>query len=217
MGYWKTKVVPKIQKVFGKDPAKKAAALEANKSFDESKEVIIKEIEEKQGELQIKVIEIYEASSTEIKSLIKEPKEAGLKKLSTKVQKFLDELAKIEFPGAKPVSEATSKVGPALLPGPVIFLFEKVSTFIPKTEEAAPVEAPTPAVTDNDIAVEAEKVKEEVVVEAEKAESSAEKAPPPSEEPPKAEEPPKPVEETPTASEVPKVETPPAAPEEPKP
>ena len=38
MGYWKTKVLPKIQKVFGKDNAKKAAAAaEACKSFDETK------------------------------------------------------------------------------------------------------------------------------------------------------------------------------------
>lgn len=38
MGYWKTKVLPKIQKVFGKDVAKKAAAAgEACKSFNDSK------------------------------------------------------------------------------------------------------------------------------------------------------------------------------------
>ena len=37
MGYWKTKVLPKIQKVFGKDVAKKAAAVEACKSFNDSK------------------------------------------------------------------------------------------------------------------------------------------------------------------------------------
>lgn len=34
MGYWKTTVLPQIKKAFGKDPAKKAAALEACKSFD---------------------------------------------------------------------------------------------------------------------------------------------------------------------------------------
>ena len=37
MGYWKTKVLPKIRKVFEKDSAKKAAAAEATKNFDESK------------------------------------------------------------------------------------------------------------------------------------------------------------------------------------
>lgn len=38
MGYWKSKVLPKIKKVFEKNgSAKKAAAAEAVKSFDESK------------------------------------------------------------------------------------------------------------------------------------------------------------------------------------
>ena len=38
MGYWKSKVLPKIKKVFEKDStAKKAAAAEAIKNFDESK------------------------------------------------------------------------------------------------------------------------------------------------------------------------------------
>lgn len=37
MGYWKTKVLPKIKKVFEKNGTKKAAAAEASKSFDESK------------------------------------------------------------------------------------------------------------------------------------------------------------------------------------
>ncbi|GAB2281068.1 Plasma membrane-associated cation-binding protein 1 [Dionaea muscipula] len=209
MGYWKSKVLPKIQKVFGKDPAKKAAALEALKSFDESKEVINKEFEEKQGDLQPKVIEIYEASSAEIKSLIKEPKEAGIKKQPVMVQKFLEELAKIEFPGSQVVSEACSKVGPALLTGPVIFIFEKVSTFIPTTEET--VDAPPPVTTEREGVVEEEHIKEAevAVVEAEKAKSSAEAAPPPpaAVEPPKVEPaetpvvvetPPKPVEVPPT-------------------
>ena len=37
MGYWKSKVLPKIKKVFVKDSAKKEAAAEATKKFDESK------------------------------------------------------------------------------------------------------------------------------------------------------------------------------------
>ena len=37
MGYWKSKVLPKIKKVFDKSGTKKAAAAEASKSFDESK------------------------------------------------------------------------------------------------------------------------------------------------------------------------------------
>ncbi|GAB2213791.1 hypothetical protein Drorol1_Dr00018106 [Drosera rotundifolia] len=216
MGYWKSKVLPKIQKVLGKDPAKKAAALEAIKSFDETKEVIIKEFEERQGELQPKVIEIYEASTVEIKSFIKEPKESALKKQSAKIQKFLDELVKIEFPGSKAVSEASSKVGPALLPGPVIFIFEKVSAFIPKTEETKAeetkteetVEVPPAATTETEAVVVEERAIEEVVIaEVEKAEPSGEAAPPPApvEEAPKpVEEPPVVVEETPKPFEEPK-------------
>jgi len=37
MGYWKSKVLPKIKKVFEKNTSKKAAAAEATKSFDDSK------------------------------------------------------------------------------------------------------------------------------------------------------------------------------------
>ncbi|KAG6639546.1 hypothetical protein CIPAW_10G108500 [Carya illinoinensis] len=127
MGYWKEKVLPKIKKVFDKTSTgnKKAAASEACQSFDESKEQINKEFEGRRTELQPKVLEIYEASSAEIKTFIKEPKEAGLKKNSVVVHKFLEELVKIEFPGSKPVSEAFSKFGPALVPGPVLFVFEK--------------------------------------------------------------------------------------------
>lgn len=95
MDYWKSKLLPKIKKVFEKN-GKKAAAAEACKSFDESKvafvlpmhllaflsrafllpllctfglvqEEIDKEFEEKKTELQPKVVEIYEASSAEIK------------------------------------------------------------------------------------------------------------------------------------------------------
>lgn len=137
MGYWKSKVLPKIKKVFEKNGTKKAAAAEACKSFDDSKEEINKEFEEKKAELQPKVIEIYEASSAEIKTLVKEPKEDGLKKHSTAVHKLLEELVKMEFPGSKPVSEASSKFGAALVPGPVFFIFEKVSTFVVTEEKAA--------------------------------------------------------------------------------
>ncbi|KAJ6713592.1 PLASMA MEMBRANE-ASSOCIATED CATION-BINDING PROTEIN 1 [Salix viminalis] len=198
MGYWKTKVLPKIKKVFEKDSAKKAAAAEATKSFDESKEEISKEFEEKKTELGPKVIEIFEASTAEIKTLVKDPKEAGLKKQSTSVQKFLDELVKIEFPGSKAVSEASSKLGPAYVSGPIFFIFEKVSTFIP-VEEKAVVEPPAPETkteeattsTEKEIVVEEEK-KEEVVV----AEVSEKAEPPPAvAEPPakvEQEEPPKP-------------------------
>ncbi|XP_057971631.1 plasma membrane-associated cation-binding protein 1 [Malania oleifera] len=141
MDYWKSKVLPKIKKFFDKNGSKKAAASEACKSFDDSKEEINKEFEEKKTELQPKVIEIYEASSVEIKSLVKERKQAGIKKHSSAVQKFLEELTKIGFPGSKPASEASSKYGPASVSGPVSFVFEKVSTFIveppPATAAAA--------------------------------------------------------------------------------
>lgn len=40
MDYWKTKVLPKVKKVFGKNGTKKAAAAEACKNFDDSKVVI---------------------------------------------------------------------------------------------------------------------------------------------------------------------------------
>ncbi|KAJ6702048.1 PLASMA MEMBRANE-ASSOCIATED CATION-BINDING PROTEIN 1 [Salix koriyanagi] len=79
MGYWKTKVLPKIKKVFEKDSAKKAAAAEATKNFDESMEEISKEFEEKKTELGPKVIEIFEASTAEIKTLVKDPKRSRIK------------------------------------------------------------------------------------------------------------------------------------------
>ncbi|XAR52859.1 hypothetical protein NMG60_11021175 [Bertholletia excelsa] len=193
MDYWKEKVLPKIKKVFEKNNTKKAAAAEACKTFDDSKEDYSKEFDEKKTELQPKVVEIYEASSAEIKALVKEPKDAGLKKQSPAVQKFLNELAKIEFPGSKAASEASSKFGPTHVQGPVFFIFEKVATFVVTEEKAAEPAAPPPEETsgvkekDKEIVVEEEK-KEEVVVVVE-AEKSGGPAAPPAEEPPKAEEP----------------------------
>jgi len=184
MGYWKTKVLPKIKQVFEKNGNKKAAA-EATKSFDDSKEEINKEFEEKKSDLQPKVIEIYEASSIEIKTLVKEPKQSGLKKHSPAVQKFLDELAKIEFPGSKPVSEASSKFGPASVSGPVFYVFEKVSTFIvveEKPAEETAVEGGGEAIT----TAEKEIVIEEEVAAEETAATTSEPAPAPAEEPAKA-------------------------------
>ncbi|GAU45950.1 hypothetical protein TSUD_301590 [Trifolium subterraneum] len=164
MGYWKTKVLPKIKKVFEKNSTKKTAAAEASKSFDETKEVINKEFEEKKTELQTKALVVYEASSTEIKSLVKARDEAGLKKHSTEVHKFIEELVKIDFPGSKAVSEASSKFGPALVSGPIFFIFEKVSTFIvteEKVDEVPPkTEEETSGVKDREIVVEEEKKEE---------------------------------------------------------
>lgn len=181
MGYWQAKVVPKLKQIFDKNGPKKAAAAEAWKTFDEAKEQYSKEFDEKKTELQPKVVEIYEAAAVEIKTLVKGPKVSGLKKHSTEVQKFLDELVKIEFPGSKVVSEASSNFGPSYVSGPVLFVFEKVSTLIvtedKKEEEAAiPVAAASEAEATTTAPVE---VKEkEIVVEAE-AKKEEEPAPAP--------------------------------------
>ncbi|PWA50340.1 DREPP family [Artemisia annua] len=160
MGYWKSTVVPKFKKIFDKNNTKKSAAAEACKAFDDAKEGYTKEVEEKKTELQTKVTELYEASATEIKELVKEPKDASLKKNAKGVTSFLEELSKIDFPGSKPVHEACSKFGPTLVQGPIFFVFEKVSTFIVVEEKE------TVSTKDKDAVVEEEK-KEEVPVETE--------------------------------------------------
>ncbi|KAG1330429.1 plasma membrane-associated cation-binding protein 1 [Cocos nucifera] len=199
MGYWKSKVLPKIKKVFEKN-GRKAAAAEACKSYDESKEEINKEFEEKKTELQPKVVEIYEASSAEIKTVVKERKEAGVKKNSTAVTKFLEELVKIEFPGSKAASEAATKFGPTYVTGPIFFVFEKVSTFVVTEPAPAPAAEPAPESSSKE---EAPAAVEEEKQEIEKAEETTTPPPPPTEEatpaapaeaPP---EPAKPAEETP--------------------
>ncbi|KAG1335039.1 Plasma membrane-associated cation-binding protein 1 [Cocos nucifera] len=190
MGYWKSKLLPKIKKVFEKN-GKKAAAAEACKSFDDSKEEIDKEFEEKKTELQPKVVEIYEASSAEIKSVVKERTEAGVKKNSTAVTKFLEELVKIEFPGSKAASEAATKCGPSYVTGPIFFIFEKVSTFV--VTEEAPATAAEPA--ESSSKEEAPPGSEEKKEEINKAEEITTPPPPPTEEATPtapAEEPPKP-------------------------
>ncbi|THU57398.1 hypothetical protein C4D60_Mb03t03110 [Musa balbisiana] len=135
-----------------------------------------------------------------IRTLVKKPTESGLKKGSTVVVKFIEELVKIEFPGSKPVSEAATKYGPALVSGPVIFIFEKVCTLLPAEEPPAPSEPEPAAVVvvvesaSKEITPEAaEEIKKE---EAEKVEETpappapAEEAPaPPEPEPAKPDEP----------------------------
>lgn len=217
MGYWKSKVLPRIKKVFEKNGTKKAAAAEACKSFDDSKEEINKEFEEKKPELQPKVVEIYEASSAEIKTLVKDRKEDGLKKHSTAVHKLLEELVKIEFPGSKAVSEASSKFGAASVPGPVFFIFEKVSTFIvteektaePATAAAGEETKPEQETTSSSTAAVTEK--DDVVVEEEKKEEAP--AGPEKTEPAEAAAAPAPTEPLPAAAK----EDQPAAAEPPKP
>ncbi|XP_076926277.1 plasma membrane-associated cation-binding protein 1-like [Bidens hawaiensis] len=194
MGYWKSTVVPKFKKLFEKNNAKKAAAAEACKTFDGAKEDYSKEFEEKKTELQAKVVEIYEASTAEIKAVVKERKEGALKKVSSAVEKFLEELSKIEFPGSKPAHEACIKYGPAYVEGPIFFVFEKVSTFVvveEKKEEVLPAAEPekeaAPAEEtsskEKEIVVEEEK-KEEVAAVVPEVEKTAE--PKAEEEPPKA-------------------------------
>jgi len=154
MGMWSEKVVPMFHKLFGKDDPNKADAEQACKSFDESKDEISKEFEEKKGVLKPKVIEIYEASSTEVKSLIKEPKEHDLKKHSDKVKKFLDKLVKTDFPGSKAASEVSTKYGLSLAAGPALFIFEKVSLLVVTEEPQATVttrEPPAAAIASREV------------------------------------------------------------------
>ncbi|KAF8091329.1 hypothetical protein N665_0448s0043 [Sinapis alba] len=140
MGYWKSKIVPTMKKLFDRSPTNKDAVVEASKTltFDDSKEAINKEIEEKKTELEPKVLDIYEATSAELKALVREPKEDGLTKHSAEVQKFLEALVEIGFPGSKDACELLSTSS-----GPVTFIFEKVCVFLPveeKSREVANVE-----------------------------------------------------------------------------
>ncbi|KAH0941439.1 hypothetical protein HID58_001076 [Brassica napus] len=179
MGYWNSKVVPRFKKIFEKNSAKKAAAAEACKTFDESKETINKEIEEKKTELQPKVVETYEATSAEVKALVRDPKEAGLKKNSAAVLKYLEALVGIEFPGSTAVKEAASSFGAGYVSGPVTFIFEKVCVFLPeevKTREV-PVEevkAEEPAKTEEPVKTE-EPAKTEEPVKTEETSGEKEK------------------------------------------
>ncbi|URE47766.1 salt stress root protein [Musa troglodytarum] len=168
---WKSKVLPRIQKVFGGGSSKKAAAAGAVKSFDESKEEISKEFEEKKSQLQPKVTEIYEASPAQIKALVRKPTESDLKRNSAAIKKFLEELAKIDFPGTKPVSEAAAKYGPAYVSGPITFIFEKVSGLLPAEETSSA------AVESTGTEATAEAVEEVKKEEADKVEENP--APPP--------------------------------------
>lgn len=192
VNYWKSKVLPTIKKVFDTN-GKKAAAAEASKSFDQSKEDISKEFEEKKGDLQPKVVEIYEASAVEIKTLVKKPTKQGLKKKSTGVVSFIEELVKIEFPGSKPVSEAATKYGAGQVSGPVIFIFEKVTTLLPAEEPPAPAEPAAAVETEaKEITPEAaEDIKKKAEEAAEKEAAPAAEAPvPPADDPAPAAEPP---------------------------
>jgi len=171
---WKTKVLPGLSKIFDKD-GKKAAAVEFLKSFN--KEDISKEIEDKKAELEPKVVEVIEASPPEIKAVIKDKKPAKIKKNSVAVTKFLDELAKIEFPGAKMVSDAVAKSGTTPLSPAIVFILDKVAPFVPEPKEEPKAEpeaaaAPAEETTTREVAVEEKKE------EAEPSAASAEVAAP---------------------------------------
>ncbi|WVZ72944.1 hypothetical protein U9M48_021325 [Paspalum notatum var. saurae] len=166
---WKTKVLPGLNKIFDKD-GKKAAAAAFFKSFN--KEEIGKEVEDKKTELEPKVVEAYEASPPEVKALFKDNKPVKItKKNSAAATKFLDELAKIDFPGAKLVSDAVAKSGATPLAPLVTFILDKAAPFIPKEAEepkAEPEPAAAVEATSREVAVEEEK-KEEVAATEEAA------------------------------------------------
>lgn len=177
---WKTKVLPGLNKIFDKD-GKKAAAAEFLKSFN--KEEIGKEIDDKKTELEPKVVEVVESSPPEIKALLKDKKPASkIKKNAPAVTKFLEELAKIEFPGAKAVSDAVAKSGTTPLSPAIAFILEKVAPFVPKEEPKAEPEVAAPAAetTSREVAVEEEKEEAapstEVVEEKKEEEKPAEAA-----------------------------------------
>uniref|UniRef100_A0A0D9UYN9 Salt stress root protein RS1 n=1 Tax=Leersia perrieri TaxID=77586 RepID=A0A0D9UYN9_9ORYZ len=178
---WKTKVLPGLNKFFDKD-GKKAAAAEFLKSFN--KEEIGKEIDDKKTEIEPKVVEVVESSPPEIKALLKDKKPASkIKKNAPAVTKFLEELAKIEFPGAKLVSDAVAKSGTTPLSPAIAFILEKVAPFVPKEEPkaepepaaAAPAAETTTETTSREVAVEEEKKEE--AAPAEPAAAAAEAAP----------------------------------------
>ncbi|VAH74980.1 unnamed protein product [Triticum turgidum subsp. durum] len=165
---WKTKVLPGLNKIFDKD-GKKAAAAEFLKSFN--KEEIDKEIEDKKTELEPKVVETIEASPPEIK----DKKTSKIKKNSVAVTKFLDDLAKIDFPGAKLVSDAVAKSGTTPLSPAIVFILDKVAPFVPAPKEEPKAEpedaAPAEETTTREVAVEEKK--EEAEPSAAPAEAAA--------------------------------------------
>lgn len=176
MSYWKSKVLPKIKKYFDK-PGKKKAASEACISFEGSKESIEKEIQEKQEELQPKVLEVYQSIDEETKIIVKNPTADAIKKQPLPVQKLLEELVKIGFPGASQASEAASKYGTVLVLGPVTYILQKTSTFF--TEDVEAEATPTEAAAEvKAVETEAEPIKEsetsvETIVEEVKTDEGA--------------------------------------------
>lgn len=51
-------------------------------------------------------------------------------------ESYICKITLAEFPGSKPVSDAVSKFGPGYVSAPILFLLEKVTTFLPAEELA---------------------------------------------------------------------------------
>lgn len=134
MTYWKSKVLPKIKKYFGKGDANSKGAAEAAKSFNKAKNSIEKEIEEKKPELEPKIIEIYQDSKPETKLLFKEPTEDKVKQNAQAVQDLLQRLVEAGCPGAQILKEAGDKYGTALLSSQIQYLLGKLSPFVANEE-----------------------------------------------------------------------------------
>jgi hypothetical protein len=67
--------------------------------------------------------------------LIKEKKASCIKNNAASVTKFIEDLAKIDFPRAKEVSEVIAQVGPILLSSLLFATFDKVALLLPSAEE----------------------------------------------------------------------------------
>ncbi|KAJ7539949.1 hypothetical protein O6H91_11G116600 [Diphasiastrum complanatum] len=135
MSYLKAKFLPRIKKFFEK--SKKKGSSEAIKEFDSSKESISKELEERKGEIQPKVVEIYKSSGDKTKILLKDPSPSAIDADPALVQGLLKELATAGFPGATTLSDSVAKFGTAALAGPITFLLSKASVFV--QDEPSPI------------------------------------------------------------------------------
>lgn len=155
MAYWKAKLLPKIKKYFCK--GSKKGAVEAAKSFEQSKESIENEIQEKKAELEPKVVAIYKDSKPETKMLLKEPNEERVKKQHQAVVDLLQRLVEIGCPGAQVLKEAGEKYGAASMSVQITFLFDKISPFV-INEEAPAVVIEQENVTAKEVAIETESV-----------------------------------------------------------
>jgi hypothetical protein len=73
--------------------------------------------------------------------LIKEKNASWIKNNAAGVTKFIEDLAKIDFPRVKEVSEGIAhQVGPALLSNPLFATIDKVALLLPGTEESPVIE-----------------------------------------------------------------------------